>query len=59
FNLDVDPGELNDLSEEYPEKVQAYKDKILDWNREMKEPLWPGVMDYMFDNEGQLTLWAI
>jgi len=59
FNLDVDPGEHQDLSEEYPEKVQAYKNRILDWTGEMKEPLWPGVMDFIFDNEGQLTLWAI
>ena len=59
FKLDDDPGEHNDLSKEYPEKVQAYKDKILDWSGEMKEPLWPGVMDFIFDNEGKLTLWAI
>lgn len=59
FNLVTDPGEQNNLSEVYPEKVQSYKDKILDWTKEMKEPLWPGVMDYIFDNEGELTLWAI
>jgi arylsulfatase A-like enzyme len=59
FNLDKDPGERNNLSEEYPEKAQSYKDKILDWSREMKEPLWPGLMDFIFDNEGKLTLWAI
>lgn len=59
FRLDSDPGEQHNLFEEYPEMVQEFKDKILDWSSEMKAPLWPGVMDYIFDNKGEPTLWAI
>ena len=33
FNLSEDPFEENDLSESYPDKVQAYRDGIRNWSR--------------------------
>jgi len=59
FNLENDPGEQMNLSTEYPELVANFKKRILQWSSEMQDPLWPGVMDYIFDKDEELTLWAI
>jgi len=59
FHLDDDPGEQNDLSAQYPELVESFKSRILKWSSEMKQPLWPGVMDFIYEDEDGITLWAI
>lgn len=59
FNLDADPGERENLAAAFPERAEAYKRRIMEWSADMKDPLWPGVMDYIFENDGEVTLWAI
>lgn len=36
FDLSVDPGETNDLSEKHPEKLKELQDAFADWEREME-----------------------
>ena len=59
FDLLADPGEEVNLSAVHPEKVKELKEEIENWESELKDPLWPGVMEFRFDLDGQMTLWAI
>jgi arylsulfatase A-like enzyme len=59
YDLENDPSEQEDLSARYPDLTRKLKDSILDWEKEMKAPLWPGVMEFRFDIDGQVTWWAI
>ncbi|MCB1070100.1 MAG: sulfatase-like hydrolase/transferase, partial [Kiritimatiellae bacterium] len=40
FNLKDDISEMHDLSEQYPERVQAMKQSIAEWQAANAEPLW-------------------
>ena len=59
YNLQDDPGEQVNLATEYPGKVNELKQKIESWESELKDPMWPGVMEFRFDLDGVTTLWAI
>lgn len=59
YNLMADERELNNLASLYPEKVAAMKQLILKWEAETISPLWPGVMEFRFQVDGETTLWAI
>jgi arylsulfatase A-like enzyme len=59
YDLKMDPCESRNLAENYPEKVAQLQEKILEWELEMREPMWPGVMQFIFDINGEITRWAI
>ena len=59
YNLEDDPGELFNLAPGYPEKVKELQQMFGQWESEMKDPMWPGVMEIRFDLDGVSTLWAI
>ena len=59
YNLQEDPGEELNLVSVHPDKADEMKQLIESWESEMKDPLWPGVMEYRFDLDGETTLWAI
>jgi arylsulfatase A-like enzyme len=59
YDLETDPGENQNLSTIYPERIEVLKMMIVEWESEMKDPLWPGVMEFRFDLDGEITLWAI
>lgn len=59
YNLNEDPGEELDLSNAHPERVEALKSKILEWESEMMDPMWPGVMEFRNETDGEVSWWAI
>jgi arylsulfatase A-like enzyme len=59
YNLEDDPGEQVNLASGHPQKLEELQKMIEDWESDMKDPLWPGVMEFRFDLDGELTLWAI
>ncbi|MCK4748947.1 MAG: sulfatase-like hydrolase/transferase, partial [Bacteroidales bacterium] len=59
YNLENDPGEQHNLAPDYPEKIIEFKQMFGKWESEMKDPMWPGVMEIRFDLDGESTLWAI
>ena len=59
YNLENDPGEQHNMAPDYPEKIIEFKQMFGKWESEMKDPMWPGVMEIRFDLDGESTLWAI
>jgi arylsulfatase A-like enzyme len=59
YNLENDPGEQNNLASGNSGKVKEIQQLFEEWESEMKDPMWPGVMEFRFDLEGESTLWAI
>ncbi len=59
YDLDNDPSETEDLSTRFPEVTRWLEESILEWEKEMKPPLWPGVMEFRIEIDGQVTWWAI
>jgi arylsulfatase A-like enzyme len=59
YNLEKDPSELFDLSSLYKEKVEKLKNKFIEWENEMIDPMWPGVMQFRFNIDNETTWWAI
>ena len=59
YDLDSDPSEQRNLAAEHSEKTLELQHKILEWESEMKDPMWPGVMQFQFEIDGDTTWWAI
>jgi arylsulfatase A-like enzyme len=59
FDLDKDKAEKINLADEHEELVQKLKSEIMQWEQELEEPAWPGVMEIRFDINGEETWWAI
>ncbi|MGW8314723.1 MAG: sulfatase-like hydrolase/transferase [Bacteroidales bacterium] len=59
FDLSQDPSERQNLSAEMPELTRELQNAILEWEKQMKSPLWPGVMEFRFESNGEVTWWAI
>jgi len=53
FNLADDISETRDRSTEHPDVLKRMTDALLNWNSELKDPLWPTRLKvpYMFDGE--------
>jgi len=45
FNLNVDPGEKNNLAAQHPEKVQALKNLLAQHNSKQMEPRWKSIIE--------------
>ncbi len=59
YDVKSDMGEENNLAESHQreiEKLESYADA---WERDMKEPLWPRVMDYLLESNGEYFWFAI
>ncbi len=59
YNLAEDPGEHHNLATQYPGKIRELQLLFESWESEMIAPMWPGVMEFRFDLDGESTLWAI
>ncbi len=51
--------EIENLAEQHPEIVEKLKGVYELWEMEMRPPLWPGVMEFRFEIDGEDTWWAI
>jgi arylsulfatase A-like enzyme len=59
YNLVNDPGEHINLASQHTSIVESLKEKVREWESELREPMWPGVMEFKFDVDGEITWWAI
>ncbi|MDA3822092.1 MAG: sulfatase-like hydrolase/transferase [Bacteroidales bacterium] len=59
FDLSQDNFENINVADENPQVVEELGKIYKNWESEMKDPLWPGVMEIMFEVDGQETWWAI
>jgi len=59
FNLERDKAEKINLAGKNAELVQQLINEIIHWEQELKEPAWPGVMEILFEINGEKTWWAI
>jgi hypothetical protein len=62
FDLEEDPGQLNNVADEYPETVERLRQKLRGWMRRMNDPLLKGptpkpyynrAVDQLKQSEGQ------
>lgn len=59
FDLTGDKAEKVNLAPENPELVQKFMNEIIQWEKGLKTPSWPGVMEIHFEINGEETWWAI
>lgn len=61
FLYDMSEAALEDenLADKHPEIVRELKEQFEKWNSEMVPAAWPGVMEFKFDIDGEVTWWAI
>jgi len=59
YNIREDREENHNLAEEKPDIVARLKILFDEWNKEMKDPAWPRVMDYYYDEDGEGYWFAI
>jgi len=59
FDLDSDKSEKINLARRNPELVRKFMDEIRNWEKGLKAPSWPGVMEIHFEINGEETWWAI
>jgi arylsulfatase A-like enzyme len=53
YDLEADPYEAVDLSEREPALVERLEARLAEWEKAMKPPLWPIVMEYHFREGGR------
>lgn len=59
YDMEENLLERKNLAAEYPDVVRELKEQYERWNSEMIPPSWPGVMEFKFDIDGEITWWAI
>jgi arylsulfatase A-like enzyme len=59
FDVSEDNYERNNVATLYPEVVQELQKVYSNWESEMKDALWPGVMEIRIEENGVETWWAI
>ncbi|MGJ8656602.1 MAG: sulfatase-like hydrolase/transferase [Akkermansiaceae bacterium] len=50
YNLKDDLGETKNLADQFPEKVQSMRARWLEWNKDMKPPLWEGGENIQYED---------
>lgn len=55
YDLSMDIGERENLSEEHPEIVERLESKLEAWNAELAEPMWPSNRSTLHDLDGQMV----
>jgi arylsulfatase A-like enzyme len=59
FDLEQDKAEKDNLARQHPDLVQKLINEIVQWEQELQDPAWPGVMEIHFEINGEETWWAI
>ena len=59
YSLSENNFEEKNLAEERPDIVAKLKEVYSRWEKEMQDPLWPGVMEYKYETDEHETWWAI
>lgn len=59
YDIESDKTEQHNLAEQYPSVVEELKSRLSTWERPLPGPLWPRVMDYRFEIDGQEFLFAL
>jgi arylsulfatase A-like enzyme len=59
YNMERDPGETRNLWREKPEVVKRLKQELERWEKGLREPLWPRVMDYRYIIDGKEYYFAL
>ncbi len=59
YNLHMDPEEKMNLVEKEPELVQTLWNAYKEWEKGMRPPLWPGIMDHIFIIDGKPYLFRV
>ncbi|MDF1571522.1 MAG: sulfatase-like hydrolase/transferase [Bacteroidales bacterium] len=59
FNLEENNYEMENVAAMFPDVVEELQQVYEEWEQQMQPPLWPGVMEFKFENYGETTWWAI
>lgn len=59
FDLSDDNHEVVNVAPDYPAVVEELQQLYSEWEQQMQDPLWPGVMEFRFDQDGETSWWAI
>lgn len=54
YNLNTDPEERNDLSQDLPEIVNQLHKEQEQWSEQLPSPLWPGVIKFKEEDNGDI-----
>jgi arylsulfatase A-like enzyme len=59
YDLEEDREERRNLAEDRPDIVKELEELFDAWNRDMRPPAWPRVMNYRFEENGEVYWFAI
>ncbi len=59
YNLYLDKGETTDRAAQEPEVLERMIRRVLEYNKEMRPALWPRVMNYEIEVNGEIFVFAI
>jgi arylsulfatase A-like enzyme len=59
YDMETDKIERQNLAAERPEVTAELKEMLTAWESELMEPLWPRVMDFRFDIDGEIYDFAL
>ncbi len=59
YDLLSDKTEKQNVADQYPVITEKLKDKLRQWEHELRYPLWPHLMDYRFIIDGEEYIFAL
>lgn len=59
YNLKVDKYEKTNQAADYEKMVDELKQAIDNWEKTMMQPLWPRIMDYRMEIDGEIYYFAV
>jgi arylsulfatase A-like enzyme len=59
FDLTENNYEQVNVAGDFPLVVEELQELYREWEQQMHDPLWPGVMEFRFDQYDETTWWAI
>jgi arylsulfatase A-like enzyme len=59
YNLAKDPGERDDVQKEHPVILQQLQRDMKQWDKDMREPAWPWILNYKVEINGKVYYFAV
>ncbi|MCF8224691.1 MAG: hypothetical protein K9J30_02305 [Bacteroidales bacterium] len=59
YDMRLNNYERRNEAPDHPDVIRDLQEKYMKWEKYMKAPFWPGVMEFKFDIDGEVSWWTI
>jgi arylsulfatase A-like enzyme len=59
YNLHEDKSEKHNIYDDHPEVVAELNEALRKWSNTLSEPKWPKIMDWQYDDQGEIVHFAM